>query len=54
MGKLQITPLKFRGDWILHPEVSKFGFYRLKFGDAWIFHPDVLKFRFYPLCSRSV
>ena len=54
MGKLQITPLKFRDDWILHLEVSKFGFYCLKFGDAWIFHPDVLEFRFYPLCSRSV
>ena len=48
MGKLQITPLKFRGDWILHPEVSKFGFYRLKFGDAWIFHPNVLKLDFTP------
>ena len=45
MGKFQITPLKFGGDWILHSELSKFGFYRLKFGDAWIFHPDVLEFR---------
>ena len=30
-GKLQITPLKFEGVWILHPEISKFGFYFLKF-----------------------
>ena len=30
-GKLQITPLKFGGDWILHPEVLEFGFYPLKF-----------------------
>ena len=31
-GKLQITLLKFRSDWILHFEVSEFGFYPLKFG----------------------
>ena len=31
-GKLQITPIKFRDDWILHLEISKFGFYPLKFG----------------------
>ena len=31
-GKLQIAPLKFSGDWILHPEISEFGFYPLKFG----------------------
>ena len=31
-GELQITPLKFGGDWILHLEVSKFRFYPLKFG----------------------
>ena len=31
-GKLHITPLKFRGDWILHPEVLEFRFYPLKFG----------------------
>ena len=31
-GELQITPLKFGGDWILHLKVSKFRFYPLKFG----------------------
>ena len=31
-GKLQITPLKFESDWILHLKVSEFGFYPLKFG----------------------
>ena len=31
LDKLQITPLKFRGDWIL-AEISEFGFYPLKFG----------------------
>ena len=31
-GKLQITPLKFGDDWILHFEISEFGFYPLKFG----------------------
>ena len=30
-GKLQITPLKFEGVWILYPEISKFRFYLLKF-----------------------
>ena len=30
--KLQITPLKFGDDWILHPKVLEFGFYPLKFG----------------------
>ena len=34
MGKFQITPLKFGGDWILHPKVSKFEFYPLTFGDV--------------------
>ena len=42
LGKLQITPLKFGGVqiynmksknvWILHPDISEFGFYPLKFG----------------------
>ena len=54
MGKLQITPLKFRGDWILHPDISKFGFYLLKFGNIWILHLDISKFEFYPLYFRSV
>jgi len=40
---LQITPLKFEGDWVLHLEVSEFGFYPLKFGDVWILYPDVVK-----------
>ena len=26
MGKLQITPLKFRVVWILHPKILKFDF----------------------------
>ena len=52
-GKLQITPLNFGGDWILHPEVLEFRFYLLKFGDVWILHLDVLEFGFYPLCFRS-
>ena len=43
---MQITPLRFRGDWILHPEVSESGYYPLKFGDVWILHPDILEFRF--------
>ena len=38
IGKLQITPLKSRGVWILHLKVSKFGFYILKFGEVWIFY----------------
>ena len=43
-GKLQITPLKFECVWILHPEVSEFGFYTLKFESVWIVHLDVSKF----------
>ena len=38
---LQITPLKFGSDWILHPEILKFGFYPLKFSDVWISHSNV-------------
>ena len=53
-AKLKITPLKFRGDWILHHEVSEFEFYSLKFGDVWILHPDVSEFRFFLLYFRSV
>ena len=30
-SKLQITPLKFRSDWILHPKLSIFGFYPPEF-----------------------
>ena len=30
--KLQIAPLRFRGDLILHLEVLEFGFYPLEFG----------------------
>ena len=33
-GKLQIAPLKFGGNWILHPKVLEFGFYPLRFGDV--------------------
>ena len=53
-GKLQITPLKFRDDWILYPEVLEFRFYLLKFSDVWILHPDILEFGFYPLYFRSI
>jgi len=35
LGKLQITPLKFGSVWVLHPEVSEFGFYPLK-EDKWL------------------
>ena len=31
-GKLKFTSLKFGGDWILHSEISEFGFYLLKIG----------------------
>ena len=54
LGKLQITPLKFSSDYILYPEVSKFGFYPLKFGDVWILHPNVSEFGFHPLYFWSV
>ena len=46
LGKFQITPLKFRGDWILYAKVLEFGFYPLKFCDVWILHSDILEFRF--------
>ena len=39
LDKLQITPLKFGSDWILHLEISEFEF----------LHPDVLEFKFYIL-----
>ena len=51
--KLQITHLKFRGVWILHPEVSEFGSYPLKFEGVWILHLDILKFGFYSLNFRG-
>ena len=35
LDKLQITPLKFGSVWILHPEISEFGFYPLK-DDKWL------------------
>ena len=53
-GKLQITPLKFESDWILHPIVSKYGFGPLKIGDIWILYPNVSKFEFYSIYFRSV
>ena len=31
-AKLQITPLKCGGVWILHLKILEFGFYPLKFG----------------------
>ena len=40
-GKLQITPLKFGGDWILHLEISKFGFHPITFEGIWSLHPKV-------------
>ena len=51
--KLQITLLKFWGFWILHPEISEFGFYPLKFRSVWILHLNVLKFTFYSLNFTS-
>ena len=45
-GKLQITPLKFGGNWILHSEISEFGFYPLTFEGVWILHPHVSEFGF--------
>ena len=39
LDKLQITPLKFGSDGILHFEISEFEF----------LHPDVLEFKFYIL-----
>ena len=53
LGKLQITLLKFGGDWILRLEISEFGFYPIKF-DVWILHPNVSKFGFYLLYFGSV
>ena len=53
-GKLQIIPLKFGGDWILHRKISEFGFYLLKFGDVWILHPNILEFRFYTLKFQNL
>jgi len=38
MGKLQITPLKFRGVRILYLKVSEFEFFPLKFEIIWILH----------------
>ena len=35
LDKLQITPLKFGSVWILHPEISEFGFHPLK-DDKWL------------------
>ena len=32
LGKLQITPIKFGGVWILQTKILEFGFYTLKFG----------------------
>ena len=34
------------GDWILHPEISKSGFYPLTFYGIWILHPNVSEFGF--------
>ena len=43
-AKLQITPLKCGGVWILHHDILEFGFYPLKLGSVWILHPNVLEF----------
>ena len=40
-GKLQITLLKFRSVWILHSEISEFGFYLLNFTIIWILFPKI-------------
>ena len=41
---MQITFLKFGGNWILNPGILNFGFYSLTFGSVWILHFDVSKF----------
>ena len=38
LDKLQITSLKFKSIWILHHEISNFGFYHLNFETVWILH----------------
>ena len=43
---MQITSLKFGGNWILHSGILKFGFYLLTFGNIWILHFDISKFGF--------
>ena len=40
MGKLQNTPLKFGGVWILHPNISEIGFYTLKLHSICINSPS--------------
>ena len=40
MDKLQTKRLKFESVWILHPKISKFGFYPLKFYSVCINSPD--------------
>ena len=52
-GKLQIKPLKFGSNWILHFEVSEFRFYPITFGGVWILHHDVSEFGFYPLIFQK-
>jgi len=39
-GKLQITPLKFRGGWIWILPSEVWG--------IWILHPNILELEFYP------
>ena len=51
---MQITFLKFGGNWILHPKILKFGFYPLTFGSVWILHIDVSKFGFWLLYFLGV
>ena len=46
VGKLHITFPKFESDWILHLQVSEFGFYP---HEVWILHLDVSEFGFYTL-----
>ena len=38
--------LKFKGVWILYPDISKFRFYLMKFESVWILHSQILKFQF--------
>ena len=45
---MRITPPKFGGDWILHPEILEFGFYPLTFESVWILHPDIQNLDFTP------
>ena len=54
MDKLQITTLKFGGDWILYSEVSEFRFYPLEFGMFGFYTLTFQNLDFTPLKFRVV